>query len=549
MRFRCFFVILFLVSYYTPHLFSQANVRPPEAFGDQLIVGVVGNTPSVLNPFQIRTTTEGQLIRLIFGTGLIQRADRFGQTDNLVDRYIFPRNSDSQGIDWSYDLKRNIFFQNGIPLRNDDVKYTFDILKKMGGFVLSRDLDYSNISSIGTSGDLEVTFLLKQKDNFFAEKLSDIPILSRRYYADVESQGYQAFAQIRPMGYGPFRLERFEENQIVLGAHRNYVFGSPFLNHIVYKFFPDEQRMLDSFIKDELDLIEIQDLITANRLSTILENKIRIFQAIRPEKKIYFLLFNVNSFPFNDSKVRLALKWAINQSEIVERLVSKNGHIAYSLIDYTNSLFYKELFRENYNPIQSLELLQKNGWELNKTKGLLEKSGKELQFDLIFEENSHLEESIARTIKIHLGELGINVVPKPVSLNNKEALFHENQFDAILLSYSYYDQDLYEVVKKFYYSILKNENNQVNYYNPTLENIFKRVNANRDLQNQIIQRFQIFLHQDSPAVFLYFDDKILYAVKNRFQNFRSPFSSDKIYYYRLAPFENWFVPKALQKYN
>jgi len=168
---------------------------------------------------------------------------------------------------------------------------------------------------------------------------------------------------------------------------------------------------------------------------------------------------------------------------------------------------------------------------------------------LIFEENSHLEESIARTIKIHLGELGINVVPKPVSLNNKEALFHENQFDAILLSYSYYDQDLYEVVKKFYYSILKNENNQVNYYNPTLENIFKRVNANRDLQNQIIQRFQIFLHQDSPAVFLYFDDKILYAVKNRFQNFRSPFSSGKIYYYRLAPFENWFVPKALQKYN
>jgi len=538
-----------LACYSTLPLFSQVNFRPPEAFGDQLVVGVVGGAPAVLNPFQISNATQGQLIRLIFGSGLIQRADRFGQTDNLVDRYIFPRNSESQGIDWSYDLKRNIFFQNNIPLRNDDVKYTFDILKKFGGYILSKDLDFSNVSSIGTNGDLEVSFSLKQKDNFFAEKLSDIPVLSRSYYANVATEGYDAFTQIKPLGYGPFRLERSERDQIVLAAHRNYVFGSPFLNNIVYKFFPDEQRMLDSFIQDEVDLVEIQDGITANRLNTILADKIRIFRAVRPEKKIYFLLFNVNSFPFNDSKVRLALKWAINQAEIVERLVSHNGHIAYSLIDYTNSLFYKELFRENYNPIQGLELLQKNGWELNKTKGLLEKSGKELQFNLIFEESSHLEESIARAIKIHLGELGINVVPKPVLLDGKEALFRENQFDAILLSYSYYDQDLYEVVKKFYYNILKNENNRVNYYNPTLENIFRRVNANRDLQNQIIQRFQIFLHQDAPAVFLYFDDKIIYAVKNRFQNFRSPFSSEKMYYYRLAPFENWFVPKALQKYN
>ena len=549
MRFKYIFVTLFLFCCSASSLFSQLNVSPPEAFGDQLIVGVVGEPPLTLNPFQINNPTEGQLVRLIFGTGLIQRSDRFGQTDNLVDRYIFPRNSESQGVDWSYDLRRNIFYQNGLPLRNDDVKFTFEILKKYGGYILSRDINFNNINSIGTSGDLEVKFLLRQKDNFFVEKLSDIPIISNRYYANVVIEGYNNFARMKPLGYGPFRLERLEPNQIVLAAHRNYVFGSPFLDHIIYKFFPDEQSMMDSFIQDKVDLIEIQDRIIANRLNTILENKIRIFQTIRPEKKVFFILFNVNTYPFNDGKVRLALRGAINQSEIVERLVSNIGHIAYSLIDYTHSLFYKELFRENYDPMQSLNLLQKNGWELNKTKGLLEKSGRELEFNLIFEENSHLEESIARSIKIHLGELGVNVIPKPVLGAHKHELFMENQFSAILMSYSYDNQDLYEVIKKFYFDVLKNENKQVNYFNPTLESIFKRVNGNQDLQNQIIQRFQIFLHQDSPAVFLYFDDKIIYAVKNRFQNFRTSFSSGKVYYFRLAPFENWFVPKALQKYN
>lgn len=549
MKFNFLIILFLLTSSCNFFLISQTRSLSSEAFGDRLIIGVVGKRPIGINPFIIDDAIQGQIAKLIFGSGLIQRADRFGQPGNLIDRFIVIGSNKFRGIIWPYVLKRNIIYQNGIALRNEDVKFTFDVLKKWGGHLLNRGIDLSNLSSIETKGDLEVQFSLKQKDNFFDQKLSDIPILSQYYYQGIALQGYDLFKKIRPIGYGPFQFERSTDSEIVLHAHENYVFGSPFLEFVIYKFFPDKQKMLDEFIQDKVDLVEIEDQATAYRLHQVLENNIKIFQTIRPEKKVFFILFNTNSDPFNDSKVRIAIKGAVNQSEIVQQNVGNSGHIAYSVIDYTNSLFYKELFRESYNPGKSLRILQSIGWSLNKSDGLLEKLGKELSFNLIFEKNSHLEENIARTIKIQLGELGINVKPQPLVFSDKERVIKQNQFEAVLVNYSYYDLNLYEVIKNFYFDILKNSNYKANYFNPTIEKLFKQADKDTKLRKQFVRRYQIFLRQDSPVVFLYFDDKIIYGVKSRFQNVRVSFSSGSTFYYRLSPFENWFVPKSLQKYK
>jgi ABC-type transport system substrate-binding protein len=260
-------------------------------------------------------------------------------------------------------------------------------------------------------------------------------------------------------------------------------------------------------------------------------------------------LFNVNRAPFNNFKVRQAIRYSINQGEIVQNLVETNGHVAYSIIDYTNSVFYKELFKETFNPAFGMEILQNDGWQINTPGGIQEKEGTQLDMELLFEESSFLEESIARAIKIQLAELGINVLPKPVSIRQKGKLIQENRFSAVLQSYSYFDDNLYEVVKNFYFEVLKNQTSVSNYSNRTIEEMFKRADNDPDLRKQYLQRFQIFLHRESPAVFLYFDDKIIYALDNRFENTRVRYSSDNIFYLRLMPFENWFVPKSLQKYT
>jgi hypothetical protein len=95
---------------------------------------------------------------------------------------------------------------------------------------------------------------------------------------------------------------------------------------------------------------------------------------------------------------------------------------------------------------------------------------------------------------------------------------------------------------------LRNQSRASNYSNSTIEAIFKNADENPDLIKRYVRRFQIIINNDAPAVFLYFDDKIFYSLYSRFEQARIRQRGDKQSFWRLMPFENWFVPKSLQKY-
>lgn len=540
-------LFLFLLLSYSS-LTSQIPLRTAESYGDQLVIGTVGQPPSHLNPFQINNVVEKQLVRFVFGIGLQQNVDRFGQTSSLVSRRIASSISSKQGKEWIYDLNRNIYFHDGSYLLNDDVRFTFEILMKHDGHILNRQIDFSNIEKIDLIGDLEFNIVLKQKDNFFDLLFSDIPILSEDYYENLYQEGYEYFSKSKPLGNGPFILEQLSDQSIILSAHSNYVFGRPFLNKIVYHFYDNEQKMNDDFLKGNLDFIEVKESITANRLYQVLRDQIKIFSTPRPEKKLFYILFNTRREPFNNPKVRLAIRSGIDPEQIIKTIIEPKGHIAYSIVDITHPLFYKDLFRQNYAPSISVNILQENGWHISTPRGILEKDGSPFNLELLFEEGSFLQESIARVIKIQLSELGINVLPKPVDFKEKDRLVTLNQYSAVLQDYSYYEDNLYSVIKEFYFKILKNQSSVSNYSSTTIEAIFKNADKNPDLIRPYVRRFQIIINNEAPAVFLYFDDKIFYGLSNRFEHARIRQSGDKQSFWRLMPYENWFVPKSLQKY-
>ena len=60
---------------------------------------------------------------------------------------------------------------------------------------------------------------------------------------------------------------------------------------------------------------------------------------------------------------------------------------------------------------------------------------------------------------------------------------------------------------------------------------------------------QYYLKREVPAFFLFFDQRIIIAINSRFHNFRTTFRENDRFYMRMAPLENWFVPKILQRYS
>lgn len=544
-RYHAWILLLFL-------LFQTALGQPSgvsnESYGDQLHIGILGEKEFDLNPFESRTVAHQEIIQLIFGYGLIKTPGKILNPPDLIERYVVNPSKKDYRV-WQILLDRNINFHNGMNLRNADVKFTFELIQKYGGFILNRKLDFSNLKSITTRGDLEVTFELYQPDEQFGAKISDIPIISEDYYRSAMTQGYRVFSQRTPVGMGPFIFKDMIDNILTLKYHPHYYSGRPFLNEVKVYYFKDEQELIDALVNGEVDYIEFPDRTTMYRILELMAGKIVVFTVPRPETKLYTLLFNLNRFPLSEPEVRTAISLALNRQEIVQRVMLDIGKVANTLIPETNPYYERSLYRDDYSPQQALQTLLDAGWQLNRQTGILEKAGQPLSFKLYFTQNSYLEESIARMVKVDLAELNINVEPVPIPPDAREALLERSNYMSMIYHYSYDPRYLFEAFTQFYFEVLGNRQRVPNYQNRYLTRLYDLVKDKEDLHKNFYQRFQKFVVTEIPAVFLLFDERILIGVDKRFQDYRSIYQENRRYFYRMNPVENWYVPKDLQKYD
>ncbi|GEM_PF-3417730 len=528
-------------------VWGQATEEVTSSFGGQLVVGMLRDNDFRLNPFQIHTPAEKEIIQMIFGYGLTKKPDKVANPPTLINRYLASPDRKDPHV-WRLLLNRNITFQNGQILRNIDVKFTIELVKKFGGFILNRQLNFDNIKRITLTGDLEISFELYKPDDEFGLKLSDVAIIPQSYYQEAMKSGYRVFNELPPMGMGPFRFIYQTDSSLLLQFHPHYYGGRPYLDQVKVIFFNDEQSLIDALVNGEIDYVELPDRNTARRIHDLMGSRLYVFLIPRSEQKVYTMLFNVHRFPFTEPEVRQAIFLALNRREIVQRFMKDMGRIANTLIPDNNPFYEKTLFSNEYNPQRALQKLKRAGWRLNQQSGMLEKNGRPLSFKLYFSRNSFLEEGVARTIKINLGELNINVEPIPVSITEKNVLLARTRYSAMIFPYVYDPQYLFQAFSNFYFRILGAGHNPRNYHNRYLSRLFNLTLSRPERHKSLYQRFQMFLNQDMPVIFLFFDERIIIGLDSRFHQFRTSFQDRSRHYYRMNPIENWFVPKEEQKY-
>jgi len=540
------FLALFVIN--NVFLFGQQQgIEVTETFGDRLVIGMVSEPPGEINPFEISTSHQQEIVDLIFGYGLLQKPGKYAVQSSLLDRLIYDTPQANNKV-WRVVLNRNIVFQDGSLLLNSDVKFTYDLIRKFGGNVFNRRLDLGNLKNISVEGDLEVKFELYKPDADFYEILNDIPILSHEYYSSAIEEGYSVFEEKAPMGIGPFSFKFQDSRGINLKFHQRYFSGRPFLEDIRIEFFDNEEKLVDALTNKNVDYIEIKDKITAERLHELMGSNIIVFLVPRPNKKVYFILANLNTSPLYDLNVRRAIEMSIKRNEISSKFDIKEG--AKTLFDSDNPYYFKTAFRDDeYNPVAAARTLKNAGWMRDQKTGMLEKNGKPLNIKLGFSQNSFLEESIARSLKISLGELGINLQPIPVRPSGKNELVKNGNFDLLILSYTYDPQYIFEAVEQFYFDILKGNLANPNYQNNYLDQLINLSYRDKNIKQNLYQRFQYYLKRELPAFFLFFDQRIIVAVNSRFRNYRTSFREGDRTFIRMQPFENWFVPKVLQRYS
>ncbi|MFQ5584893.1 MAG: ABC transporter substrate-binding protein, partial [Calditrichia bacterium] len=295
-----------------------------ESFGDRLVIGTCSQPPWDFNPYRITSTFQEDIYHMIFGHGLIQVPSFREISPALLDRIVYDPTGAANRI-WRVVLNRNIVFHDGTFMLNSDVKFTFELVKKYGGFFLNHRLDFSNIKEVTINGDLDIKFELYKPDPDFYEKLTEIPILPRNYYAEAMERGYRVFKEKPPMGCGPFVFIFQNDTALNLRFHPNFYGGRPFLEDIWVEYFEDEGQLIGAFTNRSVDFIEVPDRVTAQTLHKLLGSNAIVFTIPRPETKVYFILINLRKFPLSELEVRRALDNAINREEIVKKFDFKEA--------------------------------------------------------------------------------------------------------------------------------------------------------------------------------------------------------------------------------
>lgn len=153
-------------------------------------------------------------------------------------------------------------WQDGRPLSADDVVYTYELGKRHPEVPYGPVWDY--LAGVGKVDDRTVTFALnpeKVNPGLVRSYLASVQILPAHVWQDVEAQNPKIveYANLQPLGSGPYKLDSQNAQQIVVARHDDYWGASargglPTPKRIVHPVFKDNAAGDLAFERGEVDV-------------------------------------------------------------------------------------------------------------------------------------------------------------------------------------------------------------------------------------------------------------------------------------------------------
>ncbi len=346
--------------------------KPAPDFGGSFIEGVVGQ-PHHINPLLLSQTGDADrdLADLIY-SGLL----KYNEAGKLVPDLAKSYEVSSDGLNYTIYLKDNAKWQDGVPLTADDVLFTIQT---------SQDPNYGSPQRINWQGvdvqkinDTTLMFKLKDKYAQFLNSLT-IHILPKHLWENIKPANFAlSDLNLKPIGSGPYKFSKLKKDKYgkiqsyELVSNRSFYDGRSYINNIVVNFYDSEDEMIDAYNKNEIDNLSI---ISSANISKVKFKQRVVLQKI--EMPRYFaLFFNQNqSKILADKNVRLALAYATDKQELIDKIQDGNGiRIDSPLLGEILDI-NKDIKHYDYDPTKAQKVLADAGWNNTDANGILFKKG------------------------------------------------------------------------------------------------------------------------------------------------------------------------------
>jgi len=228
--------------------------------------------------------------------------------------------SNETATTWTFKLRESVTFHDKTTLTSADVAYTFKhIFDPELESSIAAVLEIIDNEAIETPDDLTIVFNLKSGH-------ADFPLLMADYRARIIPEGSVETIEENPIGTGPYKLVKFDlDGTTEFVANDDYWHGQPGLAGIKLIGIADSEARVQALLADQIDFME--DL--APEQLALFENNPNYVTREVPTGYWQAFAMNITQPPFDDPKVRQALKLVVDRQEIIDIILQGHGSIAF----------------------------------------------------------------------------------------------------------------------------------------------------------------------------------------------------------------------------
>jgi peptide/nickel transport system substrate-binding protein len=478
--------------------------------------GIVG-APRFINPVLANSDADRDATALVY-SGLVRKNEYDDVVPDIADHWTVSENEKT----YTFILKDQVRFHDGTELTSEDVVFT---IKKIQDPLMNSPFRVAFEGVTVTAPDQKtIVFDLEKPYAGFMQQLT-IGILPSHLWKDIPYDAWQTSTyNTQAIGTGPYMIDTISRGDsgvpdaLTFHSFKKFALGTPFIDHIVLKFYPNSRAAFSALEGHEIDGLTN---IEPHYLTPALLKDFTLQEQALP--RVFNILLNVQKNAiFADKNVVKALNLAVNKEDIIKNLFAGYGTGVQGPLpssEETTPAPYEERVR-----IAS-ELLDKAGWKRNPDTGIREKistttttvgkkttsqsSKKTLSFTLVTANTPDLETS-ARMIQKNYQDLGVLVEVKVFEIGNfYEHSIRDRDFEALLFGQVIkHDTDIFA----FWHSSQKNSPglNITGYTNKTVDQLLEQAIKESDAEKRfaLYDKITTELQKDAPVVFLYTPENI-----------------------------------------
>ena len=478
-------------------------------------IGITGEVDN-MNPFSTYMTLPWECFRV--GYNFLTWYDaNYQPTPDLADPVPTVANGGitDGGRVWTFHLRPNVKWSDGVPLTAADVAYTYNrILRQKLGMYIGY---FTNVTKVQAT-DPHTVVITCSKPNGVLTALY-VPILPEHIWSKVPDSKVATWSNVPMVSSGPFQVAEVQNGKFVKLTRNPYYkdgFGvEPTVDVILFDMYQEQDSLVDDYKMGNLDAAIELDPGFYRPLQNVPGSTI----VAAPALGFHELGMNCYKSPKSegnrlllDVRIRQAIDWAIDKQQIANVAMDGLAPVASSLLSPVQEYYRWQVPADQqytYDPAKAKAILSAAGYKMGPGGIRVAPNGKPLKFRLAAMTDYPMDVTAAKLISGYLKRVGIGTT---LQVMDEGAFTNDN--------YSNANDDLYiwnwnaDIDPGYILSTFTTgqllDGSDSEYTNPQYDALYVKQSEAMDpvARRAIIDQMQEILYRDSPYAILWYNTNI-----------------------------------------